>query len=200
MSSDLRRARFPNSIIVVVQEWQLCLTEVSYSRVCECTLNEPCDGPHQTPPPPPSFHPQNFPALLFIKPVPLYCSSLTLQTKWGSHAAAWGGGRSMCARLHLVIHAPTQSVEATTACQGRGWGDNCSDAERRRSRLHPWLFPSCLMCLSPSFSQLFLPFSASLSSSGEIGGGVLSFRAHRRKDLEIFYFFPFSGSVYWIMH
>lgn len=69
-------------------------------------------------------------------------------------------------------------------CQGWGWGDNCSDAGRRRRCLHPWLFPSCLMCLSPSFSQLFLPFtflallSGSLSSSKETQG-VLSFRAHR---------------------
>lgn len=65
----------------------------------------------------------------------------------GLDAAAYGG-RSMCARLHLT-------VETMTACCG--WGDNCSDAARRRCCLHFWLFPSCLMCLSPSFSHLFLP-------------------------------------------
>lgn len=50
------------------------------------------------------FYPQNFSALLFIKPVPLCCSSLTLQTKWGYTQQAYGG-RGMCARLHLVINA-----------------------------------------------------------------------------------------------
>lgn len=116
-------------------------------------------------------YPQNFSALLFIKPVPLDCSSLTLQTEWGHTQQRTGD--VACARLHRAMNARRRVLKRWQCARAEAEAIIVAMLRGRRRRLHPWLFPSPPICLSPPLLSGFL------SSSKETRGGVLSSMAHR---------------------